>query len=58
MMNQRNLHIAGAVVVIAILAYYFFIKMTPAPKKEGASQYQYYTILAPAKYASIAKMIA
>ena len=58
MMDQRNLLIAGAIAVAAILAYYFFTTMTPAPKKEGASQYKHHAIPAPAKYTSIAKTIA
>ena len=50
MMDQRNLIIAGAAVVAAILAYYYFTTITPAPKKEGVSQYNYYAIPAPAKF--------
>lgn len=48
-MDQRNMLIAGAVVVAAILAYYYFTAITPAPKKEGVSHYNYYAMPAPAK---------
>ena len=59
MMDQRNMLIAGAIAVAAVLAYYFFFaNTTPAPKKEGTSQNHYHAIPAPTKYASITKMIA
>lgn len=58
MMDQRNLIIAGAIAVVAVLAYYYFGNATPAPKKEGTSQNHYHAIPAPMNYASITKKIA
>ena len=51
MMDQRNMLIAGAIAVAVILAYYFFTNETPAPKKVGTSQYYYYAIAAPIRWA-------
>lgn len=50
--------IAGAIAVVAVLAYFYFANTTPAPKKEGTSQNHYHAIPAPIKYASITKTIA
>ena len=58
MMDQRNMIIAGAIAVAAVLAYYYFANTAPAPKKEGTSQNHYHAIPAPMKYASITKNIA
>ncbi len=58
MMDQRNMLIAGAIAVAAVLAYYFFANTTPAPKKEGTSQNHYHAIPAPIKFASITKVIS
>ena len=58
MMDQRNMLIAGAIAVAAVLAYYFFANTTPAPKKEGTSQNRYHATPAHTKYASITRMIA